>query len=52
MTAEDFRISAASEADVPHLLRLIKALAEYEKLSRELVATEAGLREALFGGRR
>jgi GNAT superfamily N-acetyltransferase len=48
----DFYIAPASEADVPQLLRLIKALGEYEKLSHEVVATEAGLREALFGTRR
>ena len=33
------------------ILRLIKALAEYEKLGHEVVATEDGLREALFGAR-
>ena len=49
---EPFTISPASEADVPQLLRLITALGEYEKLSHEVVATEAGLREALFGARR
>lgn len=48
----DFRIAPATDADVPDLLRLIKALAEYEKLGHEVAATEAGLREALFGGRR
>ena len=37
---------------MPQILRLIKALAEYEKLGHEVVATEAGLREALFGARR
>jgi GNAT superfamily N-acetyltransferase len=50
MTTDDFRIAPASEADVPNLLRLIKALAEYEQL--EVVATEAGLCEALFGATR
>ena len=48
----DFRIAPATEADVPLLLRLIKALAEYEKLADAVVATEDGLREALFGARR
>jgi GNAT superfamily N-acetyltransferase len=48
----DFNITAAAEADVPHILRLIKALAEYEKLGSEVVATEAGLLDALFGARR
>jgi GNAT superfamily N-acetyltransferase len=49
---EPFRITAASEADVPLILHLIKALAEYEKLGHEVVATEAALHEALFGARR
>jgi GNAT superfamily N-acetyltransferase len=52
MDPDAFRITDAAEADVPQILRLIKALAEYEKLGHEVVATEAGLREALFGTRR
>ncbi len=48
----DFRIQPASEQDVPVVLRMIKALAEYEKLADQIVATEASLREALFGERR
>jgi GNAT superfamily N-acetyltransferase len=47
----DFRIEPATAADVPAILRMIKALAEYEKLEHEVVATEEGLRDALFGGR-
>ena len=31
------------------ILRLVQALARYEKLSHEVVATEAALRETLFG---
>jgi GNAT superfamily N-acetyltransferase len=45
----DFTIKPASDQDVPLVLRLIRALADYEKLSDAVVATEAGLREALFG---
>ena len=45
-SVEPFTISPATEADVPLLMRLIKALAEYEKLAHEVVATEDGLREA------
>ena len=45
-------VREASEGDVPLILSLIRELAEYEKLSREVVATEEGLRENLFGGRR
>lgn len=48
---DDDRIEVVSERDVPLLLRLIKALAEYERLSGEVVATEALLREALFGAK-
>ena len=44
-----FRIEAGTEKDAPLILRMIKGLAEYEKLSDEVTATEAGLRESLFG---
>ena len=47
-----FRIEPATEADVPLILRMIRSLGEYEKLSHEVVATEAKLREGLFGRRR
>ena len=46
------RVREASEGDVPLILSLIRELAEYEKLSDEVVATEEGLREGLFGERR
>jgi len=39
----------ATRADVPEILRLIRALAEYEKLASDVVASEAGLAETLFG---
>jgi GNAT superfamily N-acetyltransferase len=45
------RIVPATELDVPVILNLIQALAEYEKLSHLVTATEARLRETLFGGR-
>jgi GNAT superfamily N-acetyltransferase len=44
-----FRIEPARERDVPLILRLIKGLAEYEKLAHEVVATEERLRQSLFG---
>jgi GNAT superfamily N-acetyltransferase len=47
----DFHIESASVADVPLILHMIKQLAEYEKLAHEVIATEAGLQEALFGSR-
>ena len=46
------RIRGATEEDVPLVLSLIRELAEYEKLSHEVVATEEGLRDSLFGERR
>jgi len=46
-----FRIEPATESDVPAILRLIKGIAEYEKLSHEVVATEARIRASLFGPR-
>jgi GNAT superfamily N-acetyltransferase len=42
-------IAPATPADVPMVLTLITALAEYEKLRHEVVATEASLHQALFG---
>lgn len=45
-------IRPANEADLPLILALVWELAEYERLSHEVVATEAGFKEALFGERR
>ena len=47
-----FEIRQATEADVPVILRFIRALAEYEKLSHKVVATEESLRRTLFGNPR
>ena len=47
----DIRIHPAIERDVPAVLRLIKGLAEYERLTHKVVATERGLHAALFGSR-
>jgi GNAT superfamily N-acetyltransferase len=44
-----FRIERATERDVPLILKLIKALAEYEKMSADVMATEEKLRASLFG---
>lgn len=46
------RIERAGPEQVPVILRLIRALAEYERLAGEVVATEDQLRESLFGSRR
>jgi GNAT superfamily N-acetyltransferase len=51
VTDGTLRIERATERDVPLILRLIKDLAEYERMSGEVVATEGGLSEALFGPR-
>jgi GNAT superfamily N-acetyltransferase len=42
-------IRAARAADVPVILALINELAEFENLQHQVVATEATLRDALFG---
>ena len=43
------RIVRAQETDVPLILELIQALAEYERLAHEVVADEDRIRETLFG---
>jgi GNAT superfamily N-acetyltransferase len=47
--ATGIEIVPATPADVPLILQLIRDLAAYEKLSHEVVATEALLHRALFG---
>ena len=44
----EFRIAPATERDLPAILKLIQGLADYEKLSHAVVATEEVLRESLF----
>ena len=46
-----FRLTPAVASDIPLILELIKALAEYEQLADQVVITEADLRAALFGPR-
>jgi len=48
-TTQSIRIEPATERDIPLILTFIKELAEYERLSEQCVATEALLRETLFG---
>jgi GNAT superfamily N-acetyltransferase len=45
----NFKLKHAEAQDVPVILELIKGIAEYEKLSHEVVATEELLQENLFG---
>lgn len=42
-------IAAAAPADIPMILGMIRALAEYERLAHLCVATEADLERHLFG---
>lgn len=44
-------IRPATAADVPLILALIQELADFERLSHEVVADEDGLRAQLFGAR-
>ena len=44
-----FEIRPATKADVPTILGLIRELADYERLSKEAVATEEDLHDWLFG---
>ena len=44
----EFRIIPATERDLLLILKLIKDLAEYEKLAHAVVATEEILRDSLF----
>src|SRR5690242_5277114 len=48
-TSTMLRIRPAVIGDTATLLELIRALADYEKLSHLVSASEASLREALFG---
>ena len=49
MPDDSLKIRPATEVDVPLLLEVIRAIAEYEKLIDQVKATEETLRESLFG---
>ncbi len=49
MPNADVVLRAARETDVPDILALIQALAEYERMREDCVATEEKLRATLFG---
>lgn len=49
--ASPVRLRQATERDVPAILALIRGIAEYERLSHEVEATEGLLREHGFGRR-
>ena len=48
----NLEIRTTTEADIPVILDLIRQLAEYEREPEAVVATEAGLRDVLFGAHR
>ena len=48
-TAEEVHIRPATPDDAPLVVGLIHALAAYERLAHECVATEERVRESLFG---
>lgn len=45
------RIERATEQDIPAIVRLVRHLAEYEKLAHVMVSSENDFRQALFGPR-
>src|SRR5689334_18487840 len=45
-------IDTATPADIPAIHRLIRELAEFERLLDQVIATEERLRESLFGAKR
>jgi GNAT superfamily N-acetyltransferase len=51
MNMSEIEITPAAESDVPVILQMIRGLAEYEKLSHVVSATEQQLRHTLFGDR-
>ena len=46
---EGYKLKLAEKSDLSVIYRFVKEMAEYEKLSHELVATEESLENALFG---
>jgi GNAT superfamily N-acetyltransferase len=44
-----FRVQAATEQDIPLILQMTRALAEFEKVPHQVTASEADIRESLFG---
>ena len=47
----EITLRPATEADTPVILDFVRALAQYERLEHEVVATEESLRRTLFGER-
>jgi GNAT superfamily N-acetyltransferase len=51
MSNAGIQLRSATPGDTPQVLALIRALADYEKLSHEVLSTEAQLHHALFSAR-
>ena len=51
VTSSNFKIRSAAENDVGTIFSLIKELADYERLTHKVVATEGDIRRSLFGER-
>lgn len=51
MKQQPFTIRPATVEDVSVILELIRALATYERAPDEVIATEGGLRDVLFGAK-
>jgi len=51
VSPEPITLRTATRADVPVVARLIRALAEYERLAHDCFADEAALEDHLFGPR-
>jgi GNAT superfamily N-acetyltransferase len=49
--ADELRIVSARENDIPLILDFIRQLAEFERLTHEVMANEQVLRDSLFGER-
>jgi GNAT superfamily N-acetyltransferase len=49
VSARTITLRAPGPDDVPALIRMMRGFAEYEKLLREMTATEGDLHDALFG---
>ncbi len=47
--ANELRIRKAEKTDIPTILKFIRELAEFEKLSHQVMATEMTLENSLFG---
>jgi GNAT superfamily N-acetyltransferase len=54
MTLPDMtlRIEDATPSDIPSIVRLVRQLAEYEKLAGQMISTEDDFERALFGADR